>query len=307
VEFGRVPLLQQPDMKVTAAIGVINEAECIEQCVDYHASIGIDSFVIFDLGSTDGTEDILKRLATRKNVRVIYEDMLSVTRRDANQPTSPLPHLMQQAAYDLFHPDYIAYIDPDEFWLPASGKLQWEVYSKYDVLEVARYNVIPDAALAAGNWEIPNKNLQDRVVFRDRILLPFLSDLDHRAPYIRHLIGPKICHRAKSLTITLGNHSIMGSSPQTKLCPSDLVILHFPFSTFDRFQRKMRTAAAYINDNESRIQGGEAWHWRLWVHAARNGLLREAYESQFVADDEIQRLRQEGVVCCARELFTEPS
>ncbi|MEI9972848.1 MAG: glycosyltransferase family 2 protein [Ignavibacteriota bacterium] len=129
-------------MKITASIGVIDEIECLERCVNHHESIGIDSFVITDLGSTDGTKDVLNRLCRRQNVRILEAGQ--------NLTESEWPRAMQEFAYECFKPEYIVYIDPDEFWLPLSGSLSR--YREFDVISARRYNVIPDARLAAGDW-----------------------------------------------------------------------------------------------------------------------------------------------------------
>ena len=65
----------------------------------------------------------------------------------------------------------------------------------------------------------------------------------------------------------------------------------------------MKNAAAFVEENKDRLETGEAWHWRLWAHADRQGLLSVAYESQFSTDEEIDKLLREGVACYARELF----
>ena len=288
-------------IKITAAMAVLDDVECIEHCINHHAAIGIDSFVIFDLGSRDGTREIVARMDGRENIEVGYADMLTVTRRDLHQSRTPIANLMQEVAFQRFRPDYVLYIDADEFWLPASGRLRLEAYGEQDIIEVARYNVIPDRRLAAGEWGFPKFPLKDRVVYRKRVTLQ--PTLDHRTAVVRHAIGSKIAHRRTPLTIGFGNHGILNAPSVAVATPSDLVILHFPFSTLDRFKRKMKNAAAFLEENEDRLETSEAWHWRLWAHADRQGLLSVAYESQFSTDEEIDKLLREGVACYARELF----
>jgi hypothetical protein len=289
-------------MRVTAAIAVLDDVESVEQCIQHHARIGVDSFVIYDLGSRDGTREIVKGLEGRDNVYVGYADMLAVTRRDPHQPRTPIANLMQAAAYERFRPDYLLYVDADEFWMPSGGALRLGSYGG-DLLEVRRYNVIPDRKLAAGEWGLSQVPLRDRIVYRDRV--QYGPTLDHKTRVVQHAIGPKIAHRGTPMTIAFGNHAIL-DAPVAKVSPHDLVILHFPFSTFDRFQRKIQNAESFVDENNSRMESAEAWHWRLWVHAYRQGLLREAYESQFSTDQEIERLLRDGTACYARELFGQP-
>jgi hypothetical protein len=282
-------------MKITAAIGVIDEVECLEYCVDHHSRIGVDSFVITDLGSTDGTRDVLKRLALRSNVRVLEGGQ--------NMTRTPWPQAMLECAYECFHPDYILYADADEFWLPSSGTLHAEDYAEYDIIESTRYNVIPDSALSLGDWGFGNKKLEDRIVFKQRTTLSPDNGLDHRAPVVRHTIAPKVMYRAKPATCSRGWHSVTGESLNTIVRPKDLVVVHFPFSTYERFLRKVENTAVYLAENKEILGSSEAWHWRLWVRAYHDGRLRETYESQVFPEGEISLFLKDGIACKAGELF----
>lgn len=288
-------------MRITAAIAVLDDIESLEQCIAHHAKIGVESFVLYDLGSRDGSKEIVERFKGRTNVHVAHADMLTVTRRDAHQPRTPIANMMQEAALKRFQPDFLIYVDADEFWLPAGGRLRFEDYREYDLLEVRRYNVIPDRELAAGDWRFGEVALSDRVVYRNRKV--YGPTLDHKTQVVRHAIGPKIAHRGTPRTVALGNHAILNGQAGAKFTPSDLVIVHFPFSTYNRFVRKIKHAATFVDENQSRMEAAEAWHWRLWVHADRQGLLREAYDSQFSSDEEIARLLRDGDACFARDLL----
>jgi hypothetical protein len=45
--------------KITLCFGVIDEVDLISHFIDYHLELGIDTFIGTDVGSTDGTLDIL--------------------------------------------------------------------------------------------------------------------------------------------------------------------------------------------------------------------------------------------------------
>ena len=280
-------------MRITAAIGVIDEIECLQACVDHHAAIGIECFVITDLGSTDGTKDLLSSLSQRANIRVL-DGCQSLTE-------SEWPQAMQQFAYQCFRPEYIVYIDPDEFWLPASGKLL-QHYGQFDVITPARYNVIPDSRLAAGDWRM-HEPLLDRIVFRQRLMFSPDQQLDHTTPVIRYAPGPKVMHKAVPASIAAGWHGAESELLQKRASPNDLIILHFPVSTYERFRRKVANAETYLDENRHRLGPNEAWHWRIWVRAHRDRRLRESYDSQVFTDEQISGFVQSGVGCPARDIF----
>lgn len=72
-------------------------------------------------------------------------------------------------------------------------------------------------------------------------------------------------------------------------------LLHAPTRTFGRFEQKVEHAA-YTLSRSVHQDPGWAWHWRRWIAIRDEGGLRDEYLSQFVADDEVDRLIDEGVV-----------
>lgn len=51
--------------RVVAHVGVLNEAGIIGPCVEHLRTVDVDGIVVFDLGSTDGTRDVLAGLEGR--------------------------------------------------------------------------------------------------------------------------------------------------------------------------------------------------------------------------------------------------
>ena len=58
---GRGPLLDSPGFGVVIVCIVRDEAHYLEEWMAYHVALGVDHFLIYDNGSTDGSADLLER------------------------------------------------------------------------------------------------------------------------------------------------------------------------------------------------------------------------------------------------------
>lgn len=96
---------------------VRNEADIIRTNVLYHLSAGFDRILIFDDGSTDGTDRILKKLARDPRVRW--------TSGGAN-PDFRQGEVFTELAREAHREgaDWVAPIDADDFWYARGGDLK---------------------------------------------------------------------------------------------------------------------------------------------------------------------------------------
>lgn len=96
------------------ALLVRNERDIVELNVRFHASKGVEAFIIIDNGSVDGTYEIAKRLAREFAVKVLqYHD-------DSFQQSRWMTHAAM-LAWDEFDADLVIPNDADEFWMPNNG------------------------------------------------------------------------------------------------------------------------------------------------------------------------------------------
>ena len=63
-------------MHLTMNLLIKDEADVIEQNIRVHAALGVDSFVVMDNGSTDGTTDIIRRLQSEYPITLIERPAL---------------------------------------------------------------------------------------------------------------------------------------------------------------------------------------------------------------------------------------
>jgi hypothetical protein len=125
-------------------------------------------------------------------------------------------------------------------------------------------------------------------------------------PWIRGVPIPKVMARRDRIAGLIdGMHDIVpaGSAPLRRATPRDLVIAHLPFSTRERFIRKMRNVRRGIALHDQYLGPDIAWHWRRWLELDDQGRLDEELDRTIFDAATIERLRCERVIRSAAELF----
>ncbi len=105
---GRGPLLSGPPLGVAVVAIVKNEADYLEEWLAYHLALGVDHFVIYDNGSTDGSAELLER----------YINHGLVTRIDWPIGGGQLAAYNHSLRMFGAAARWLAYYDPDEFLVP---------------------------------------------------------------------------------------------------------------------------------------------------------------------------------------------
>ena len=205
-------------------------------------------------------------------------------------------------AESLFQPDRILVIDSDEFCVAESGPLQSvSRLGSMDLLTIPRYN----AALTIGGeaelqnpiatlstWVIPR--LDERQSQHFATMRPELSWLTSR-------IGPKMIVRpAVVRSVWRGGHGIDSERPNmSQARAADLAIVHFPFTTIERFKYKLDGIRARIGS----FKPGEAGHWKTWLRAAEEGRLEDLFTAQFFTSAEAAMLESQGLIESVRSIL----
>jgi hypothetical protein len=105
---GRGPLLSSPGFGVVIVCIVKDEAAYLEEWIAYHAAVGVDHFLIYDNGSTDGSAELLER----------YQNHGLVTRIDWPLRGGQLGAYNHAIRFFGGAADWLAFYDVDEFLVP---------------------------------------------------------------------------------------------------------------------------------------------------------------------------------------------
>lgn len=270
-------------MKFVALVGLIDEADVIGACIDYHLSIGFDHIMITDLGSRDGSLEIVRE-------RMDATGRVSLLHATSDMRKLDWPARMLETAIRDLAPDYVAYIDPDEFWIPRSGSIRTlKDVGSADVLSVKRYNAVQNVEHLSQRRHIDRHEFLYEVVFTERKPVSMASP--PMTAIYSGPIGPKVMHSAVDVTIGTGGHAVKSEQLTRQVTPEDVIILHYPISSYANFEQKIRNAAETIALNPHYPET-MAWHWRRMVAALQDGSLPQEYRAQVFSGTEIQDMVQ---------------
>lgn len=269
--------------KLIMTLKVRDEEDILEANLRYHLALGVDSFVVTDNGSEDGTLEILSRFERAGLVHVMHES--GSFRRDGRDWLS---RMAQYAATEL-GATWVIHNDADEFWWPLDGTLKQvlaDVPHRFGV-------VIAPRAEFVGRPDGPG-------TFAERLI--------HRET--RSLLRPKVAHRAYPNLVALhdGAHEVAlaadGEDPWPGVRPPGRAVLrgvrhdlkgpddgrlawapqwplrifHFPVRSYEQYARRVE-----LNVFDGAVSG-RGPHARL-RELYEAGELQELYD-ELVFDDE---------------------
>lgn len=198
---------------------VRNEEDVICENIEYHLSQGVDFFIVTDHLSEDRTTDILYNYERQGYIELI----------SASGPyiQTDLVTKMAEIAFSKYKADWIINNDADEFWYYKNGKLKdafINVPSDINIIRAKRHNM-----LLPKNG-VKNDFYQEMIFRRKKSLNPIGANLPS-----------KVCVRgANNVVIHPGSHKITHPDGN-EVFNSEIEIFHYPFRSYEQFQRKIRT------------------------------------------------------------------
>jgi hypothetical protein len=211
------------------AVGMVrDEADIVETVVRNLLDQGVHRVVIADNLSTDGTHEILERLARSQPVTVLMD------RLPAYYQAEKMTLLARAAARG--GAEWVIPFDADEVWLARTGTLaQWLARCDAAVVQVPMFNHVPTASddltepdpVRRLRWRNTEANSLHKVAFRPR-------------------------PRAR---LAYGNHGVSRWGKRTV----GLEIRHFPYRSEEQFVRKLRQGADALSATDLADKVGVAW------------------------------------------------
>ncbi len=288
--------------KIAAIVGVKDEVEIIGASLTHLRQIGVDHIIVSDAGSTDGTLDVLEAEQRAGHVTVTHVDPDEVVDYDTESARAVALARASGA-------DWVLFMDADEFFIPATGSLKdcrhlhdadIIVADRFNVVVTPRHLLMP-ATLAPrhyGSLSLFTRHVAD---FRR-----YLETHPH-APFVTVRPGPKVMARASVATaVAPGGHDVgAGDAAVRRVAATDLIVAHVPFSTKDRFERKVANIRNEVAVHPAYFAGGYAWHWRRWAEMTSPGAIDAEFALQVSDDRALEGWRREGIVRSAEELLAE--
>ncbi|GHC52813.1 glycosyltransferase family 2 protein [Neogemmobacter tilapiae] len=250
------------------SILVRDEADIIEQNLRWHRRQGVDRFVVIDHASTDGTTQVLRRLAREMPI-------------DISRRTDPVVQqaiwtrdLIRKARGKYGHVWHIAN-DADEFYIPPPGEtLKSYLLGQKDnrLLEVPRQNVIfAREDLADHGWRAAP-------MFESRVTTPAPEGMESpetvvSLPFEYYATNPKVVFQVATLKhLTKGAHRAT-MDPPCEAMQSALRILHFPFRDAEEFLTSARRLGeSAVADIAQNPQKQLSHRYRRWLRMMQQGV-----------------------------------
>lgn len=228
-------------MTVALALVVRDEADVIEQNLAFHLDHGVDLIFVVDHRSTDGTSDVLARLARTDRVHVTREDSEFI-----HQAT-----WMTRLAYlaGRHGASWVLAGDADEFWLADGGS----VSAALDALPagIGCVSVLQRTLLPVNG----SQAFHERLTVRLAAPAPIIDPGSPFKPVAKLALRP-----TPGLRITRGNHHAQGWMGEVLTRWPGLEILHVPLRTREQCAAKYAKAI-------------EAWEYNPRGDLARAGML----------------------------------
>ncbi|WP_457564443.1 glycosyltransferase family 2 protein [Caminibacter sp.] len=258
--------------KISMVILVKNEEDVIAKNIEFHAKIGVDSFVIMDNNSDDATPEILKELSQKYEMTIIHEK--------GPYAQSKFMTRLNKIAKQKYNPDWIINNDADEFWVPLKGENLKEVLNfKGSVLQVPRSNMLLYEGL--DNFLESEMRVVNQILKREDEINIMLGKIGRKV-----IINPHGYIKTNS-----GNHSAEHIAFWQKKEFRDIHIYHYPIRSYAQFEKTIKNRAKLL-----KIGAKMGAHYKKWAKIYEEGRLKEEFEKMVFSKDDLNCLQKFNIV-----------
>ncbi|MGA1835564.1 glycosyltransferase family 2 protein [Herbiconiux sp. 11R-BC] len=246
-------------MRLAMTLMVRDEADIVGAMIDHHLAQGVDTLIVTDNGSVDGTAEILQRYADQGLIDLRHDPV-------HRKQQSPVVTQMARDAATMYGADWVINADADEFFLPVDRSLTLrEVFTRLDKSLAAFLVPVtnltgPPAASGTGIG---------RLVYRDQRPVAALRATglrDHPTADAVHVGDP-------SIEVIQGNHFV--SLASQGLPPEELAIevLHLPWRSWKQYAQKVENAGRAYDSNPELTPSPHHHGMRDWARLQAGALL----------------------------------
>ena len=256
--------------KISMALLVKNEIDIIEKNIRFHSKMGVDSFVIMDNNSDDGTYEKLKELSKEFEITLIQN-------KEPYKQSKFMTYLTKLAK-KKYNPNWIINSDADEFWVSKEG-LKKSLQIKGSVLQIPRYNMTLYKGLS--NWWESEYKVVNQVLYKEGEPNIILGKIGRKV-----IINPKGYLKTNS-----GNHSAEHLLFWQKREFREIEIFHYPIRSYEQFEKNIKNRAALL-----KIGAKMGNHYKMWAKAYEQNRLKEEFEKIIFDKEKLKCLEDVNII-----------
>ena len=264
-------------MRICAIGTTRNEVDLVAINLQHHCAQDIDSFLIRDNGSTDGTQDELSRLS--KHLPLEWSQYKGPFLQD---------RLLSDLAVEAFHrgADWVIPVDADEFWHGTSGTIRGVLeHSAAGALRVEVVNFVQSREVIQ---TIPNGlSLMTRRPTKPIGPSDQWEELveAERIAYVEHAYPAKwICRPSAAVRYGWGSHAVSGvCGPEAST--DEIRCFHAPLRSYAVLKAKV-DADRPVNEVQAYV--ATVWQLRRWRRLTWEGRLDQEWEANSYRDDMLE-------------------
>lgn len=273
--------------RLAMTILVRDEVDIIGENIRFHATQGVDHFIIMDNGSVDGTRELLLALSEEFDIQLIDNPQHTI---DQDLWVTQMAQQVRESG----RADWVIHNDADEFWVNSSGSLKSEIRHDVGVVSVLRQNMLPFLS----DVSVPGYRFFDNVMRVAKPLGRGTSVVNPDEPLdiemnLRELPVKVMCRLNGLHHVRMGNHSVSHDGAVTH--SDKTLIYHFPIRTFEQFVKKVRNYGSALEAN-SRFGTSTSWHLRRWYKQLERGQLEDEYKRLLLTTEQANELQSEGIL-----------
>ena len=223
-------------MRLAMTLMVRDEADIVGAMIDHHLAQGVDTLIVTDNGSVDGTAELLEGYAADGRIVLHHEP------EHRKQQAVTVTRMAREAATE-HGADWVINADADEFWLPrADGLTLKEAFGgipkSIQAFDVPVHDMIGPAALAGTGLQ--------RLVYRDLRTEAAL----HRVGLKAHATHDAAHIGDPGIEVVQGNHFVSLENRGPVPDGFEVEVLHFPWRSWEQYSRKVRNAGSAYENSE---------------------------------------------------------